>query len=615
MEANRMNTKSGLTIWTALTLMICGGAFADEPPTSTSTTAFTYWGELYFDGEPFNGIADIDFVLYGSADGTEPLADLLVVEGMEIHDGLFIVDIDFGIPVFTRQPRWLEITVNGATLEPRQRLSPKLSHDPIDDELIEDVVGSEMLEPSVHQADGLTGTQAAPSGSALRTGSLAKISGADGDAATQWQPPGVVHEGSPDELPDDPDGNDEYSEPMQSSDGWKLNGSNIFYNTGNVAIGASNSSNARLRVREGGTNFGIFSEHTATSGQRRAVFGRTESSRGTGVYGWARNNANDRNWGVYGRAEGGKGRGVEGRADGETGRGVFADARATEGVNYGLYARTFSDEGFAGYFQGGRSYFEGSVGIGTSNPAFKLQVEIEEDASGAILGIADGLATTAVFGQAFGGFSTGVIGSAGGIGSIGVRALGSAGGAAAFEAVQGGANYAGSFSGDVIITGTLSKGGGSFKIDHPLYPESKYLVHSFVESPDMMNIYNGNVTTNESGEVWVELPEYFEALNTDFRYQLTVIGQFAQAIVGEEIRDGRFSIKTDQPFVKVSWQVTGVRHDPWAEANRIEVEVDKPEGERGRYLHPEAYGKPADLAANSRRQHVPQTTHEEGGRQ
>ncbi|MGH9844628.1 MAG: hypothetical protein ACREEM_38400 [Blastocatellia bacterium] len=71
------------------------------------------------------------------------------------------------------------------------------------------------------------------------------------------------------------------------------------------------------------------------------------------------------------------------------------------------------------------------------------------------------------------------------------------------------------------MVGTLSKGGGSFKIDHPLDPENKYLYHSFVESPDMMNIYNGVVTLDETGQAEVELPDYFSALNRDFRYQFT----------------------------------------------------------------------------------------------
>ena len=61
-----------------------------------------------------------------------------------------------------------------------------------------------------------------------------------------------------------------------------------------------------------------------------------------------------------------------------------------------------------------------------------------------------------------------------------------------------------------------------------LDPANKYLYHSFVESPDMMNVYNGNVVTDKRGMATVVLPEYFEALNSDFRYQLTVIGRFAR---------------------------------------------------------------------------------------
>ncbi|HZU27273.1 MAG TPA: hypothetical protein VFA04_17230, partial [Bryobacteraceae bacterium] len=122
----------------------------------------------------------------------------------------------------------------------------------------------------------------------------------------------------------------------------------------------------------------------------------------------------------------------------------------------------------------------------------------------------------------------------------------------------------------------LSKGGGSFRIDHPLDPENKYLYHSFVESPDMMNVYNGNVITDRKGYATVTLPDYFEALNRDYRYQLTVIGVFAQAIVARKIEKNRFVIRTDKPDVEVSWQVTGIRHDAWANEHRIPVEEAKP---------------------------------------
>lgn len=146
-------------------------------------------------------------------------------------------------------------------------------------------------------------------------------------------------------------------------------------------------------------------------------------------------------------------------------------------------------------------------------------------------------------------------------------------------------------NGDISITGNLAKGSGSFKIDHPLDPENKFLSHSFVESPDMMNIYNGNVVLDEAGSAWVELPDWFEALNKEFRYQLTCIGGFAQVYIAEEIVDGRFKIAGGSEGLKVSWQVTGVRNDPFAETNRIQVEEEKPMDQRGTYLHPNAYGQ------------------------
>jgi hypothetical protein len=99
----------------------------------------------------------------------------------------------------------------------------------------------------------------------------------------------------------------------------------------------------------------------------------------------------------------------------------------------------------------------------------------------------------------------------------------------------------------------------------------------------------------------VALSEWFEVLNRDFRYQLTVIGQFAQAIVSSEIANGQCSIKTDKPNIKVSWQVTGIRHDAWANAHRIPVEEMKPEQERGFYLHPELFGAPPEKSIAVRR--------------
>lgn len=191
-----------------------------------------------------------------------------------------------------------------------------------------------------------------------------------------------------------------------------------------------------------------------------------------------------------------------------------------------------------------------------------------------------------VFGSATASNGNGVIGEANnGPEAVGVRGKSTSGFAGFFNGHVG-------ITGNLTVNGSLSKGFGGFRIDHPLDPENKYLSHSFVESPDMLNIYNGNVTTDANGDVTVMLPYYFGALNQDFRYQLTVIGQFAQAIVAEEIRNNQFTIKTSQPNVRVSWQVTGVRKDHFANMHRILVEEDKPADERGMYLHPKAHGKP-----------------------
>ena len=151
-----------------------------------------------------------------------------------------------------------------------------------------------------------------------------------------------------------------------------------------------------------------------------------------------------------------------------------------------------------------------------------------------------------------------------------------------------GAGYAGWFVGNVLIQGTLTKTAGSFMIDHPLDPANRTLSHAFVESPDMMNVYNGNAMLDASGEAWVELPEWFEALNSDYRYQLTCIGAFAPVYVASEIEGNRFKIGGGTAGLKVSWQVTGIRRDAYAEKHRIPVEQVKEQP--GTYICPECFG-------------------------
>ena len=144
---------------------------------------------------------------------------------------------------------------------------------------------------------------------------------------------------------------------------------------------------------------------------------------------------------------------------------------------------------------------------------------------------------------------------------------------------------------------TFPKVAARFKIDHPLDPANKYLHHSFVESSDMKNVYDGIVVLNDKGEVEVDLPDWFGTLNKDYRYQLTAIGAPGPNLyIAKEIPEtgadyanpadninnnhSSFRIAGGDSGMKVSWQVTGIRKDPWANAHRVEVEEDKPDKER-----------------------------------
>jgi hypothetical protein len=147
------------------------------------------------------------------------------------------------------------------------------------------------------------------------------------------------------------------------------------------------------------------------------------------------------------------------------------------------------------------------------------------------------------------------------------------------------------FNGDFGV----QNGRKNFKIDHPLDPKTRYLSHTCVESSEMKNVYDGVAQLDADGTASVDLPEWFEALNEDFRYQLTAVGQAAPNLhVAEEIYENRFKIGGGEEGMKVCWQVTGSRKDPWAAANPFEVEEEKPQEERGRYLEPSLYGAPEE---------------------
>ncbi len=356
------------------------------------------------------------------------------------------------------------------------------------------------------------------------------------------------------------------------------------------------------------TGYGVYGENLSTGNFGLlgttgvgAVIGISSTS-SSGVYGQSSEN------GVHGVSS--FGNGVAGLSNGN---GVYG--RST-GAGYGVYG-VHDTSGNYGYIGGGGQAVAGISGSGTAvygQSTSGTGVSGQSSSSDGVYGYSS--TGNAVYGGTASGYAgrfvgrTMITGSA--VGDLVYMENSGSGrglhvvtdsdtalwvqtttGFAALDARKPGGR-AGYFNGNVEVTGTVSKGGGAFKIDHPLDPEHKYLYHSFVESPDMKNIYDGVITTDANGAAVVELPEWFEALNHDFRYQLTVIGGFAQAVVAEEIENNRFSIRTNLANVKVSWQVTGIRHDPFANAHRIPVEEQKSEEERGFYLHPEEWGQPAE---------------------
>jgi hypothetical protein len=145
-------------------------------------------------------------------------------------------------------------------------------------------------------------------------------------------------------------------------------------------------------------------------------------------------------------------------------------------------------------------------------------------------------------------------------------------------------------NGDFTVVGVKA-----FTMDHPLDPTNKTLMHVAAESNEVINFYSGNVTTDANGKAIVTLPDYYEALNKDSRYQLTVIGSFAQAIINKEVANNKFEIATNQPNVKVSWEVKGVRNDAHMRKFPFQAVQEKGATQKGKYVDPAAYDKPESM--------------------
>jgi hypothetical protein len=347
----------------------------------------------------------------------------------------------------------------------------------------------------------------------------------------------------------------------QSSTGTAINGSSI---SGRGLWGSSQSWQGVYGFSE--SQAGTVGESNSFDG----IFGVSHSATSAGASG--HNDAGG--WGIYGDSPNGSG--VVGNSNAWVG--VYGHSNSNAGVNG-------ESQNFDGVF--GTSHSPSSAGVSGHNTAGGFALYGESTTGTSIWGVSE----------------YGAVG-----GGLGWESSGAYCGVYGFGTGNNGKDYAGRFDGYTAVNGGLGvklmctvigdlyvSGNKDFKIDHPLDPANKFLLHSCIESPDRMNIYNGNIVTDANGSATVELPSYFEALNIDYRYQLTVIGQFAQAIVESEISNNQFTIRTDKPNVKVSWQVTGIRNDAYAKEHPMVNEKEKAPNERGKYLMPELFGQPKEM--------------------
>jgi hypothetical protein len=357
-----------------------------------------------------------------------------------------------------------------------------------------------------------------------------------------------------------------------------------------------------------GKSVGVYALDSSTYGTGTASYGYSAS--GIGVHGQSASGT-----GVYGSST--DQYGVSGSSTNYIGviggsqqyAGVFGYTYGTNDYSYGVQGVSEYKEGYGVYannYNGGTHSFLAGWGVGAR----------AENTLGAGVGVwgVSNSGGSGVWGQSnnsvgvsgtslnyigingYSGYGYGVQGEGG---YIGVRGIGDSASVVAVEAV----NYG---SGDLLRgwnssseTFHVTNGGaiyGSskhFKIDDPVDPANKYLIHASIESAEMKNLYDGVVTLDAQGEAWVQLPKWFEALNTDFRYQLTAIGAPGSGLyIAQEIAQGRFLIAGGAPGMKVSWQVTGVRQDAYAKAHPMQVEQVKPREERGKFLHPVELGFP-----------------------
>jgi len=560
---------------TTIALLLSSTAFAQTP----LTNSFLYQGSIRQNGQVLSGSIDVQFNLYDA-----PVDGLLLgsqtVAGCPVIGGVFTVQLnaadEFGAGVFNGDQRWLEIVVNDAPILPRQEI------------------------------------QATPY--ALKA------------LSTPWT--GLT--GVPPDL----------------TSLWSANGADIYYSGGNVGIGTASPA-SKLDIVAGGDG----TEVLRLSTDRPWVF--RQIGTGSGAFLELKSTVGLKNFQVT--AAGGTNIATFDANDASPKLGVARvnpvytfDVRAAAGIRLGLdangggsliignntndnriYVEAFNSNGNGSAsemlvtgFQGqpmplltvsatttqvlGKTNVVTATGnLGLEHTDGTRRISTYVDATGGWLGTvsnhplkfftADGGAAMTINTNRsvdIGGhdqFSALTVVSALG---RGITAQATSAGGVGLTAIAGPGGTALVCAGNFSASGTKS-----FRIDHPADPENRYLRHYCIEGPEPLNVYSGTVTSDDKGECWVHLPDYFESINKNFRYALTVVDDsdaetFVQAKVARKIKNNAFKIRTSAPNVEVSWRVEAVRNDLYVRVHGAPVEEDKSAENRGTFLQPELYGMP-----------------------
>ncbi len=382
-------------------------------------------------------------------------------------------------------------------------------------------------------------------------------------------------------------------------------GNNDYYGVqGYVSGGAGSNYGLESYVKGDGTNVGNLNSVYDGGSGNATNFGTLNSlTDGTTNYGsYANITGNGTNYGFYASLSGtGTNYGYYGAFDVNQGNGSVAyfDNRNDTGV-----ALIANGNNLSSYYlpvDAGNNPLGAGIIANGSNLGIISYTDLNDNAAVAIEGSYAGTTNTnatGVVGYSMPAASYGY-GVKGFGGLIGVYGYTDANGLAGVYGYAPTNNDAFSAPYAVFADGDLgSSGAKNFLIDHPLDPENKYLKHFSIESNEILNVYRGNVVLNANGEAIIKLPGYFKAVNKNFSYMLTPVGQPAPGIyVAKEINnEGEFKISGGHAGQKISWYVYAQRNDPYIQQHpeKLQVEVFKKEKNRGKFLMPELYNQPAE---------------------